>query len=59
MAGERPLCTKRRMDCRQGVPQEDRKEATSLADLFHLGLSSVPIKKGAALRFAALHSHDR
>lgn len=37
------------------MPQEDRKEATSLADFFHLGLSLVPIKKGAALRLVVLH----
>lgn len=49
--------TKKCMDCRQGVPQGDRKEATSLADLFHLGLSLVPIKKRD--RFAAAVSYNQ
>lgn len=49
--------TKKCMDCRQGVPQGDRKEATSLADLFHLGLSLVPIKKRD--RFAVAVSYNQ
>lgn len=47
------------MDCRQGVPQGDRKEATSLADFFHLGLSLVPIKKGQPCGCRFIQSHGR
>lgn len=38
-------------ECRRRIV----KEATSIADFFHLGLSLVSIKKGTALRLVALH----